>query len=124
MMARCEDPGFVDRLDVVGRQVAATDDLVELGELSFQFMATTVDAAHSPRIKVVLRAMPPLVPGDFFAEVPAAADVQRRGIAAIMRAVRRGEADRAAEEYVRMMRRVGDKVVAVFGSRGLFDAAA
>jgi DNA-binding GntR family transcriptional regulator len=119
-----EGPALAERLDVIARGVAATDDPVELGDLSLRFLATTVDAAHSPRVKVVLRAMSALVPGEFFAEVPAAAEVQRRGIAAVVRAVRRSDATRAADEYLRMMRRLGDKVVEVFEARGLFDAAA
>ena len=65
--------------------------------------------------------MPALVPGAFFAEVPAAVDVQRRGLAAVVRAGARGDAERAATEMVRLMRRVGDKVVQVFKERGLFD---
>jgi DNA-binding GntR family transcriptional regulator len=121
---RREGPALAERLGAIARRMAATDDPVELEELSTRFLSTTVDAAHSPRIKVVLRAMSALVPGPFFAEVPAAADVQKRGVAAIMRAVRHSDATRMADEYLRMMRRVGDKVVEVFQARGLFDAAA
>jgi hypothetical protein len=69
----------------------------------------------------VLRAMSALVPGEFFAEVPGAVDVQKRGIQAVLRAARRGDAERVADEYLRLMRRVGDKVVQLFKDRGLFD---
>jgi hypothetical protein len=31
-----------------------------------------------------------------------------------------GDGERAAREYERMMRRIGDEVVAVFAQRGLF----
>jgi hypothetical protein len=48
-------------------------------------------------------------------------DVQRRGLPAVLRAVRRGDGDRAADEYLRLMRRMGDKVVQLFKDRGLFD---
>jgi hypothetical protein len=67
--------------------------------------------------------MSALVPGEFFSEVPDAIEVQKRGTAAILRAGRRGDRDRVAEEYLRVMRRVGDKVVEVFEKRGLFDAS-
>jgi DNA-binding GntR family transcriptional regulator len=119
-----EGPALAARLVGIAQAVAATDDPLELGDLSMRFMATTVDAAHSPRVKVVLRAMSALVPGPFFAEVPAACDPQKKGVAAVMRAVRRSDGARAAEEYLRLMRRVGDTVVDVFEARGLFDAAA
>jgi DNA-binding GntR family transcriptional regulator len=121
---RREGPALAGRLDGIAHRLAAAGDPVELEELSTRFLSATVDAAHSPRIKVVLRAMSALVPGQFFAEVPAAAEVQRRGVAAIMRAVRHEDATRAAEEYLRMMRRIGDRVVEVFQARGLFGAAA
>jgi DNA-binding GntR family transcriptional regulator len=116
-----QDPGLLDRLGAIEGRIAGTDDPLELGRLSVDFQAAMVDAAHSPRIKVVLRAMSALVPGEFFAEVPGAVDVQRRGISAVLRAARRGDAERVADEYVRLMRRVGDKVVQLFKDRGLFD---
>ncbi len=83
-----------------------------------------VEAAHSPRIGVILRAMSALVPGAFFSEVPAAVEVQKKGTATILRAVRRGEPDKAADAYMRVMRQIGDKVVELFGQRGLFAPAA
>jgi hypothetical protein len=80
-----------------------------------------VEAAHSPRIRVLLRAMSALVPGEFFIEVPDAMEVQKKGMAAIVRALRQDDGARVAEEYLRVMRRVGDKVVQVFKERGVFD---
>jgi DNA-binding GntR family transcriptional regulator len=115
------EPGLLDRLADIERRIVATDDPVELGRLSVEFHGTVVEAAHSPRVKVVLRAVSALVPGEFFAEVPGSAEVQKRGLPAVMRAARRGDEERVAEEYVRLMRRMGDKVVALFKERGLFD---
>jgi len=118
-----EDDGLIKRLASIEGLIAASEDPVAIGRLSVEFHAAVVEAAHSPRIKVVLRAMSALVPGEFFSEVPDAIDVQKRGTAAILRAGRRGDTDRVAEEYLRVMRRVGDKVVEVFDKRGLFDGA-
>jgi DNA-binding GntR family transcriptional regulator len=117
------DDELIKRLTAIEALIAASDDPVTIGRLSVDFHSTIVEAAHSPRIKVVLRAMSALVPGEFFSEVPDAIDVQKRGTAAILRAGRRGDRDRVAEEYLRAMRRVGDKVVEVFDKRGLFDAS-
>src|SRR5579872_4495804 len=89
---------LLDSLDEIARRFEVAQDAAELGELSFRFFATMVDGAHSPRTKVVLRAMSRLVPGEFFAEVPDAVDIQHRGIAAVMRALRKGDGPRAAEE--------------------------
>jgi len=114
---------LVKRLTAIEAEIAASDDPVAIGRLSVEFHGIVVEGARSPRIKVLLRAMSGLVPGEFFSEVPEAIDVQKRGTAAIVRAARRGEGDRVAEEYLRVMKRVGDKVVEVFDQRGLFDAS-
>jgi DNA-binding GntR family transcriptional regulator len=117
------DPQLIERLTTIKDRITASDDPVEIGQLSIDFHASVVDAAHSPRIKVVLRAMPALIPGAFFSEVPDAIDTQRRGTSAILRAASRGDVTRAADEYLRVMRRIGDKVVQVFRDRGLFDSS-
>ena len=61
--------------------------------------------------------------GDFFALVPDAMAVWRRGFTAVLRAVGRGDGDAVAGEFLRAMRRIGEKVVAVFEARGLFEPA-
>ena len=127
--------GFAARLaitrsgaDLVGRlgelvaACDATDDAVAFGRYAAAFQATVVDAARSPKVKVLLRAMSPLVPGDFFALVPDAMPVGRRGFSAVLRAFKRGDGDAVAEEFARAMRRIGEKVIAVFEDRGLFAA--
>ncbi|HEV2993175.1 MAG TPA: GntR family transcriptional regulator [Acidimicrobiia bacterium] len=112
--------GLGDRLAELARQFAATDDTRALGRQAVAFHAAIVDAAASPRIRVVLQAMPGLVPGDFFALVPDAVAVERRGLAAIARAVQRHDGAQAAEGYHRMLRRLGEQVVRLFEARGLF----
>ncbi|MBV8979884.1 MAG: GntR family transcriptional regulator [Acidimicrobiia bacterium] len=121
-----ERPGaeLVDRLSTQIRACDKTDDPVEFGRCASAFQAGLVDAAQSPRIKVLLRAMSALVPGEFFALVPEAMGVWRRGFTAVLRAVRKGDGDAAADECLRAMRRIGEKVVTVFAERGLFESRA
>jgi DNA-binding GntR family transcriptional regulator len=116
--------GDLDTLVGIERRIQVFSDAVELGQLSVEFHHTVVREARSPRIEVVLRAISALVPGQFFVEVPSAIEIQKKGTAAILRAVRRGDPDRAADEYLRVMRRLGDQVVEVFKARKLFDEAA
>jgi hypothetical protein len=71
---------------------------------------------------VVLRAMSGLVPGNFFTYVPKATELERRGLTAVLRAVRAGDGDRAASAYEQMLQRQGEQVVILFRQRGLFDA--
>jgi DNA-binding GntR family transcriptional regulator len=112
---------LLPRLKEIQTGLDATDDPAEFTTLAFAFHAAVVDAAQSPRLRVVLRAMSALVPGDFFVAVPDAVAGQRRGLTAIHRALKRGDAEAAADEYLKTMRRVGEHVVAVFRARGLFD---
>jgi DNA-binding GntR family transcriptional regulator len=96
----------------------------ELYRLSIDFHALIVKAAASPRINVALRAMSALVPGNFFEVVPDAVEVENRGLAAIVRAMKQGDGEKASAEYGRMMRRVGNKVAQLFRERSLFEPAA
>src|SRR6202021_2078267 len=96
------DPEFVQRLSVVARSVAATEDPIELEKLPISFHSTIVEAAKSPRIPTVLRAMSALVPGHFFVLVPHAMEVEKKGLAAIVRAIKKGDGDRAAAQYEKM----------------------
>jgi DNA-binding GntR family transcriptional regulator len=115
---------FVQELAVIERQLRDVDDPVEAGALMFTFFAAVVEAAKSPRIKVVLRSMSSIVPGDFFVEVPNAVELERRSLAAIMRALKRGDGEKAAREWDRMMRDLGTEVVDLLTRRGLFSTDA
>lgn len=96
------------------------DDPANAGHVALAFHDAVVQAARSPRIVTILGAMSGLIPGNFFADVPGSIPVERQGLAAITRAVRRGDGDAAAKEYEKMMRRHGDLVVGLFESRGFF----
>jgi len=114
-------PELAERLGELEKEMRATDDPRAFQRLTLEFHATVVTAAHSPRIKVLLRGMSGMIPGNFFAVVPGAIDVERRGAAAVVRAIRKGDGDRAAEEYQRTLQRQGDQVVQVMAERGLFE---
>jgi DNA-binding GntR family transcriptional regulator len=111
---------LIDRLSTIEADFRAETDPVKAGAIVLKFHIAVVDAAKSNRIKVVLRAMSTVVPGDFFEEVPASVDVERKSVPAILRAIKKGDGDKAALEYGRMMRRLGDEVVDVLRERGLF----
>jgi DNA-binding GntR family transcriptional regulator len=98
---------------------ATTPD--ELYRLSIAFNAAVVKAAASPRINVALRAMSALVPGNFFEVVPDVVEVEKRGFAAIVRALKQDDGEKASAEYMKMMRRVGNKVAQLFRERSLFE---
>jgi DNA-binding GntR family transcriptional regulator len=115
--AEREDPEVVARLAELAQDVRQTDDLIKVGEIAVAFHSTVVEAARSPRITVVLRAMSALVPGPFFALVPRAVDSERRGLRAIVRAIRQGDGESAANEYSKMLGKQAGMVVDLFHER-------
>jgi DNA-binding GntR family transcriptional regulator len=99
----------------------ADDDAAEMYDATFAFQRTVVAAANSPRLASMLRPLTGIVPGNFFELVPGAGKIEKRGTAAIVRAVRREDGEAAAEEYAVMLRKQGDLVVDLFRNRGLFE---
>lgn len=108
---------LVERLSELSQLVNTTEDLRRIGELAFTFHNTVVEAAHSPRITVVLRAMSALVPGPFFVLVPDAVESERKGLKAIVRAIAKNDGERAAKEYSRMLSAQAELVVELFRQR-------
>jgi DNA-binding GntR family transcriptional regulator len=112
-------PELLQRLADLQKEIAATDDAREAWRLNLAFHGTIVEMARSPRLQSVLRAMAGIVPGNFFALVPGSIEVEKRGTAAILRAIQRGNADQVAEKYVATMSQQGDLVVDLFRARGI-----
>ncbi len=112
-------PESLARLADLSKQIAAADDAPTAWRLNRAFHGAVVEMARSPRLAVVIRALAGIVPGNFFELVPGSVDVEKQGTAAILRALRRSDAEKAAQAYVKMMRRQGDLVVQLFQSRGI-----
>ena len=103
-------------------EMRSIDDPLGFRDVTLRFHNAVVQASRSPRVRVVLRSARGLVSGNFFEEIPGAVEVERAGMAAIVRALGDGDVDRAADEYRRMLTDQGDLVVQVFAARGLFQA--
>jgi DNA-binding GntR family transcriptional regulator len=123
-LTRSSSSELVDTLDGLVKDLRRAQRPEEVTQISVRFQRAIVDASRSNRIRVVVRAMSGLVPGDFFSLVPDAIALERRGLPAIAKAMRDDDHDRVASEYLRMMRAVGEKVVELFKSRGLFELPA
>lgn len=111
-----------DTLAEIQKRFATATDPDDHQQQSIAFHGAIVRGAASPRINVALRAMSALFPGHFFEMVPSAVDVEKRGLAAIVRAMQSNDGERATVEYAKMMRQVGNKVVQLFEERSLFDS--
>lgn len=105
-------------------QFSRATDPEELQDLSISFYSSIVKAAASPRITVALRAMSAMVPGNFFELVPDAVAVEKKGLAAMVRAMQKNDGERASVECVKMMRRLGNQVTLLFDQRALFGPSA
>jgi DNA-binding GntR family transcriptional regulator len=117
-------PDLPQRLGEIQGAFARATSPDEILRHSLAFNSAIVKAAGSPRITVAIRSMAPLVPGNFFELVPAAVEREKRGLAAIVRAMKQNDGERASAEYVKMMRQVGNKVVQLFKERSLFERPA
>lgn len=78
--------------------------------------------ADSPRLSAVRRVMTGIVPGNFFAVVPGTIADQKRTTARIVKAIAAQDADRAAQEWVKLMRRHGQHVIELLRERNLLKA--
>lgn len=114
-------PELVDRLAETCKALDEQDDPVVVVRLNREFDRLILETASSPRLRAVLRAMVGIVPGNFFALVPGAIEVERTGSKAILDAIRRRDAAQAAEEYARMLKHQGDLVAELFKARNLFS---
>jgi DNA-binding GntR family transcriptional regulator len=112
-----------EKLAQLAADFARADDPREAQRIAVTFHAAVVDAAASPRIDVVVRALSALVPGDFYELVPDAVTLQRSGFDAVARACKRGDSEAASAAYAAMMQAVAGEVVRLFDRRGLFSRA-
>jgi DNA-binding GntR family transcriptional regulator len=116
---RSSTPELVSHLEQIVKQLGESNDPDQVLTLTMSFYRAIVDGARSPRLKPLTRALTQLVPGDFFSLVPEAIDLERKGLRAITRAMKRGDGEKADAEYRRMSRQIGETVLALFERRGL-----
>jgi DNA-binding GntR family transcriptional regulator len=119
-LARSGDE-FVARMEAIEHALAEAHDVSGERTLLFNMYTTIIDCAESPRLRVLLRGISSLVPGDFFSSVPGAVEIERRSLSAIVRALKRNDPDKAAAEFQKMLRAVAKEVTRLFEERGLLD---
>lgn len=110
----------LDRLRDAQRRLGDATDPAALHDANDTFLRLLLSAAHSPRLGAVMRNMATVVPGNFFELIAGSGDVQRKGTKRIVTAMRRRDADAAADGCLKMLRAQGDLVVKTLAARGLF----
>lgn len=111
----------IERLSQIHKALQATDDVDEFWDLNSEFLRQLMHMANSRRIVALARVMTTsIVPGNYFAEVPDVLPIHKRGLRAVLRALKAHDGDTAEREFARMLRREADNVVALLTARNLF----
>lgn len=113
-------PELLETLDALVEEVEQTSDPDLVNQLSYRFRLAILRAADSPRIQVLLRAMSGMVPGNFFAQVPGAIEVEQQGMREIAEAMRAGDAMQVHDVYSRKFGAQAEQCVKLFRDRDLF----
>lgn len=110
----------VAELAKLHRSMQDTADADEFTELNMQFLHRLFALAGSRRVNSTVRLLSTsVVPGNFFAEVPDAMRIHKRGLRSIMKALKAQDGEAAETEFVKMLRQEAEKVVALLVSRGV-----
>jgi DNA-binding GntR family transcriptional regulator len=113
---------FVERVTALGSDLAETTDRRKAAEHIANFYEIILDCARSSRLQFSVRSMSisSLIPGDYYEIVPAAIGINRKTIAAVVRALRRHDTDRAVREVRKALRENCAEVMQLYRERGLF----
>ena len=119
---RSDEPGR-ERVLVAAKAVASADagDPRAFNDMNRAFLRTLEEVAAAPRLTSMARVMTSIVPGNFFRQVPGAIDSQRKGVAAVAKAIRNSDPDKAAAEFRTLLRGQGEAVVELREARGIFS---
>ena len=120
------DPLVLDALAAdLARIDAAADaaDAAAVHTATIDFLRTLNLAGGSARQQAVLRALARMLPTGFFADLPGAAEAERRAAHRILAAVRSGDPALAEGECLAIQREHAERVVAHQVARGVFADA-
>jgi DNA-binding GntR family transcriptional regulator len=121
---RADDEAVARLLAAAARVVDGPADPEAFNDLTYRYVDALEAAAAAPRLTSMTRVMVNLYPGNFFAGVPGAMEVQRDGVAAIAAAIADRDEVRAAAECERLLRRHGEVLTAALLERGVLEPPA
>ncbi len=110
----------IDELAELAARIADESRPAPMLERATEFHAIVHRVGGSPRLRAILNSLSGIVPGNFFAVIPGSLDVARRSFPAIAKAMKRGDAEAAAEACRAMHRAQGERVVVHLEAQGLF----
>lgn len=116
------DAEIVELRDL-GRRLAKVAEGPAFTEVNDRAMRLLITAASSPRLEAAARAVPNVVPGDFFAEVPGTLEPQRRAMIRTIRAVGERDAETAAATLRGLADAQAAAVVSLLRARDVLQSA-
>jgi DNA-binding GntR family transcriptional regulator len=114
-------PEEVARLRVAQTELAAAEDPTEVRQRTLAFNEIILDVGGSPRTRAIARMMHGLLPGNMFELIPQTIAGQKRGAAAVVRAVRQRDGDKAFSACREMMRGHGEQARAWLLAQGVIE---
>lgn len=109
-------------LSGTAKDLQAATDADTFAALDTAFRRQLLRLSDSRRISAVARVIAAnIVPGNFFAQVPGVIRVHKRGMRAVVKALRAGDGPGAERAYVEVFRAETDGVVALLHDRGLLS---
>ncbi|CAN5119640.1 hypothetical protein BH09ACT8_BH09ACT8_62550 [soil metagenome] len=112
-------PDDVEQLIAQQHSLRAAEDPDNFRLESDKLISLMFHVAESPRLSAVRRVMTGIVPGNFFAVVPGTIADQKRTTARIVKAIAAHDADRAADEWMKLLHRHGQHVITLLRDRDL-----
>jgi len=108
------DPEVQDALADLAERIGAEQDLDALLDLSIRFQMRVVDAGGSKRLRALITPLSRLVPGNFYATIAGSAEVTRRGVAPIARAIASARPEAAEQACWKLIDEIGELVARRF----------
>lgn len=112
-------PEDIDRLSAQQRSVRAAEDPDELRHETDKLIEQMFTIADSPQLSAMRRVVTGIVQGNIFEVVPGTIPDQKRATARIVKAIAAHDADKAADEWLKLVRRQGQHVVELLEERNL-----
>ncbi|TQS42172.1 GntR family transcriptional regulator [Cryptosporangium phraense] len=118
---RGSDEGLA-ALGEIAKELQATSDPERFGALNVAFLRQLLLMAGSRRITAVARVITTnIVPGNFFAEVPGVIRIRKRGVRAVLKALKAADGPAAEAALLELLRTETDSVVTLLETRGLLS---
>lgn len=109
------------RFDALRKALRAAKTPEEVARANDAYLKHMYHLARSPRLSSVSRVITGIVPGNYFARVPGAVEMQKRGITAVTTALLARDGDGVAEAWLTLLRGHGDRVIDILRTNGVID---